>query len=128
MKKDIENRDDIVLLVDYFYKKVNSDERLAYLFNSVAKVNWEKHMPVMYDFWDNVLFFRGNYMGQPMNLHQHLHKVSPINLVDFKIWNTLFDEAVNELFEGPNAETAKQKAHSISTVMQIKILNSYNPL
>ncbi len=50
MKKDIANRADIQLLVDTFYNKVKADETIGYLFNDVANVNWEHHLPRMYDF------------------------------------------------------------------------------
>ena len=46
MKKDIENRGDIILLINTFYEKVKRDEVIGYIFNDVAKVNWEKHLPV----------------------------------------------------------------------------------
>ena len=46
MKKDIENREDIVVLINRFYEKVKKDEVIGYIFNDVAKVNWEKHLPV----------------------------------------------------------------------------------
>ncbi len=59
MKKDIENRKDIELLVRSFYDKVKADDTIGYIFNDIAKVNWEKHLPVMFDFWENVLFYTG---------------------------------------------------------------------
>lgn len=128
MKKDIENRDDIELLVNRFYEKVKADELISYLFSEVIPVNWEKHLPIMYNFWENILFFTGAFPGQPMSLHQHLHHISSLNLEHFARWNKLFDDSVDELFEGPQATNAKDKAHSISTVMQIKILNTHNPI
>jgi hemoglobin len=127
MKKDIKNREDIILLINLFYEKVKSDKLISHFFTG-AKVNWEKHLPVMYDFWENILFFTGAYTGQPMLVHQHLHQSTPLNLEHFKQWNTLFNESVDELFEGSEAENIKQKALSISTVMQIKILNAHNPI
>ena len=63
MKKDIKTREDIELLVISFYDKVKADDTIGYIFNDVAKVNWEKHLPVMFDFWENILFFTGGYLG-----------------------------------------------------------------
>ena len=40
MKKDIANRDDIILLINTFYEKVKKDQVIGYIFNDVAKVNW----------------------------------------------------------------------------------------
>jgi len=122
MKKDIEGRTDIELLVRRFYDKVKSDDTIGYIFNDIAKVNWEKHLPVMFDFWENVLFYTGGYDGNPLLIHQHINRVVPLEPEHFNRWNRLFTETVDELFEGTNAMLAKQRALSISTVMQIKII------
>lgn len=121
MKKDIENRKDIELLVDAFYEKVKKDPVIGKFFTEVVKVNWEKHLPVMYKFWENVVFYTGNYAGNPMQSHFALHGKSPLSMDDFNQWNKLFNETVDEMFEGMNATNIKQRAQNISTVMQIKI-------
>ena len=125
MKKDIANRTDIELLVNKFYDKVTADTTIGYIFTDVAKVNWELHLPRMYDFWENTLFYTGNYEGNPMELHKHLNKIMPLKIEHFAQWNKLFLATVDDLFEGPQALLAKQRAISISTVMQIKILNEH---
>lgn len=124
MKKDIENRKDIELLITAFYNKVKADNTIGYIFNDIAKVNWEKHLPVMFDFWENVLFYTGAYNGNPMIIHQHLHRVVPLTKEHFKQWEKLFTETVDELFEGTNAILARQRALSISTVMQMNIMTA----
>ncbi len=124
MKKDIENRKDIELLVNSFYDRIKTDEVIGFIFNDVAKVNWEKHLAVMYDFWENILFYTGNYSGNPMNLHTHLHHIRPLNEKHFEHWNTLFTDNVDQYFKGNNAKLIKQKAISISTVMQEKLFQS----
>lgn len=129
MKKDIENRVDIELLVNAFYNKVKTDKVIGFIFNDLVKVNWEKHLPVMVNFWENALFYTGSYAGNPMNYHQHLHNnIIPLTLAHFEQWNNLFLSTVDELFEGEKATLAKQRAISISTAMQIKILHEYAPL
>ncbi len=122
MKKDIEGKADIQLLVDAFYKKVKTDALIGYIFTDIVKVHWEKHLPVMYNFWENSLFYTGSYEGNPMEPHKHLHRVMPLTAEHFTQWTTLFTNTVDELFEGKNANLAKQRAISIATVMQIKIL------
>jgi hemoglobin len=123
MKKDLENRADIELLVRCFYDKVKADDTIGYIFNDIARVNWEKHFPVMFDFWENVLFYTGGYDGNPMTIHQHINRVVPLTKFHFTRWNQLFAQTVDELFEGNNAMLAKQRALSIATVMQLKILS-----
>lgn len=128
MKKDIENRVDIELLVNEFYIKVKADALIGYIFTEIANVNWESHLPHMYDFWENTLFYTGAYEGNPMELHKHLHRVMPLKIEHFVQWNKLFLTTVDELYKGKTAKLAKQRAISISTVMQIKILNEYSPI
>jgi len=121
MKSDIVSRKEIIILVDEFYKKIKVDFTLGFIFNEVAHVNWEKHLPIMYDFWENTLFYTGSYSGNPVNLHTHLHHLTPLNNTHFEQWNKLFIETVDEHFKGPNAELAKQRAISISLVLAQKI-------
>lgn len=123
MKKDMEGREDVELLVVRFYDKVKADDTIGYIFNDIAKVNWEKHLPVMFNFWENVLFYTGSYEGNPMDIHLHLNRVAPLTKAHFGRWNELFLQTVDELFDGTNAILAKQRALSISTVMQLKILS-----
>jgi len=122
MKPDIENRDDIQLLVDAFYAKVRTDEIIGYLFNDVAKVNWATHLPRMYEFWENVLFQTGNFSGNPMVAHYQLHQKSPLTAGHFSQWQKLFLATVDEFFEGEKAELAKQRALSISAMIQWKVI------
>jgi hemoglobin len=123
MKKDISSRSDIELLVDAFYAKVKQDELIGCIFTDIVKVNWEKHLPVMYSFFENMLFYTGSYTGNPMELHKHINQLFPLTAAHFTRWNLLFTSSVDELFNGEKAELVKQRAKSISTVMQIKILD-----
>ncbi len=128
MKKDIAGRDDIILLVNTFYEKVKKDQVIGYIFNDVAKVNWQKHLPVMYDFWENVIFFTGAYTGNPMTAHKQLHQKTELKPAHFQEWIKLFTQTVDELFEGDKAELSKQRAISIATVIQIKIIHGQKPI
>ena len=121
MKKDIADRADIESAIKMFYDKVVKDETIGFIFTDVAKVNWEKHLPVMYDFWENVIFFTGKYNGDPMNVHRHLNNTIELRMEHFKQWTFLFNQTIDELFIGGNAERGEQRALSIATVMQIKL-------
>jgi hemoglobin len=122
-KKDIENRADIESLVNVFYEKVKLDPVIVHFFTRVVPVDWEKHLPIMYRFWENIVFHTGEYEGNPMAQHQAIHEKCPMSTEHFKTWVNLFNETVNELFQGENAEKRKQRALSIATVMQIRILH-----
>ena len=117
---DITNRQDIILLVDSFYEKIKVDDAIGYIFNDIATVNWEKHLPIMYDFWESVIFFTGGYNGNPMITHRKLNQVVHLTPEHFKKWLELFTSTVDENFSGDKAELAKQRAISIATIMQLK--------
>lgn len=121
MKPDISTRADIERLVDFFYEKIKADERISFFFSKVVKVNWERHLPLMCNFWENVLFYTGSYQGNPLVTHRALHARHPTSSIHFDIWIKLFDETVDEYFEGENAEKIKQHAKAIATVMQQKM-------
>ncbi len=120
MKNDIATRADIELLVNSFYEKAKTDPVIGFFFTDVVKVNWEKHLPVMYSFWENIVFYTGGYNGNPMERHQHVHEKSPLTAAHFNRWLELFRETTDQLFAGEKAELIKQRAGSIATVMQIR--------
>ena len=122
MKKDIHNRNDIIRLVDTFYEKIKTDQVIGFLFNEVAQINWENHLPKMYDFWENVLFFTGNFDGNPMQKHKELHNKCPLSHAHFDHWNEVFRLTVDELFVGEKAEEIKLRAKSISDVIMYKTI------
>ncbi|MCX6189514.1 MAG: group III truncated hemoglobin [Bacteroidetes bacterium] len=123
MKPDISNRADIETVINAFYDKVITDVKIGHYFTDVVKVNWDQHLPVMYSFWENIIFHSGIYEGNPMELHQKLNKKSTLKMEHFQRWTKLFTETVDTLFEGDKAEYMKQRAMSIATVMQIKIFS-----
>ena len=118
---DITNRQDIRLLVDRFYEKVIADKVIGHIFTDIVKVNWQKHLPVMYDFWENAIFYSGTYSGNPLKTHMHLNKIAPLTGEHFRHWTLLFTKTVDELFKGEKAALAKNKATSIAKVMELKI-------
>lgn len=120
-KRDLETRADIQLLIDSFYEKVRKDDVIGYIFNNIAKVDWDHHLPIMYAFWDGVLFQRGGFKGNPMTTHMRLNQLVPLTKTHFARWVALFTATVDELFSGLNAETAKQRAQSIATLIHLRL-------
>ena len=111
---DIATEGDIKLLVDSFYQKVNTDELLSPIFNDLAQVDWEEHLPTMYKFWGSLLLHHNTYRGQPWPKHA----VLPVNKEHFSRWLTLFKQTVDEHFTGPTATEAKNTAASIADTFQ----------
>jgi hemoglobin len=121
MKRDIGSREDVERLIDAFYEKVRRDDMIGYFFNEVAKVDWPHHLPIMYDFWESILFYKAAYKGNPMQVHTELNGKSPMRKEHFERWRELFLETIAEQFEGEKAELARQRAQSVSTMIQLKI-------
>lgn len=119
-KRDISNLTDLERLVDLFYSKLLGYPEMAGFFQHT---DWEHHKPVMVRFWENMLFFTGSYVGNPMEVHQKVHHKHSMSSEHFKIWQQCFRASVEELFEGEKADLAKSRAESIATVMQLKILS-----
>ncbi|WP_457615720.1 group III truncated hemoglobin [Lutibacter sp.] len=120
--KDIENRQDIYVLMKKFYVKLMSDEEMKHFFTAFLDKNLlEEHLQTLVDFWDNILFYSGAYQKNAMRPHLQLQKQHPFSKNHFQKWLSHFNASVDELFEGEVAHTAKSRALSIATVMQIKI-------
>jgi hemoglobin len=117
---DIINQADIKILVDAFYHKVRKNHLLANVFDTVMQVNWETHLPKMYQFWEFILFQTGGYSAAPFPVHVEVHKRIPLSPELFDEWIGLFKETVDELFAGENAANIKRKAQNIKAVWSYK--------
>jgi len=126
MKKDLETRQDIIMLVDAFYRKVVVDEIIGFFFNKVIQLSWEKHIPTMYDFWETVLLDNISYKGNPILKHIELNRLSALKKEHFTRWLFLWKETIDEYFKGSMANTAKSKADQMAALMLFKIEQSGN--
>src|SRR3954469_17159213 len=117
MKKDIENREDIDLLMESFYSKAMTDEQIGYIFTDVAKLDLEHHLPIIGDFWEALLFRTGDYARygrNPLQVHGQLNEKTPLRPSHFRRWLQLFETSVDELFSGMRADFIKMRAEAIA--------------
>jgi hemoglobin len=121
MKKDLEGRKDIEVLLEAFYRKAFADAMIGHFFTEVVPLNLEQHIPVIADFWESVVFSVHGYRKNVMEVHQHIHRLSPIEKEHLDRWVQLFSSTVDEMFAGDKATLMKQRAASIATLMQIKL-------
>ena len=122
MKTDIKNRAHIEKLVNHFYLKVKKDQSIGYFFNKMEQSDWDKLMIKMTSFWENILFASGDYEGNPMMKHEELNKIELIDRDKFHQWNQIFEESVDELFEGDKAIEIKNRGLNISAAIIHKTL------
>mgnify|MGYP000014324520 CR=1 FL=1 len=116
-KKDIENLEDIQLMVDTFYGKVQEDELLQGIFNGIIRDKWEQHLEKMYRFWQTVLLKEHSYYGAPFAPHATM----PIDAKHFERWEQLFSETIDAHFEGEKADEAKWRAGKMAELFLSKI-------
>jgi len=118
---DVIHRNDIETIIIQFYEKVRADKIVRPFFYGEKLTDWEKHIPLMISFWENVLFYTGTYEGDPLKIHRKVHQRTPTTTKHFDRWITLFDETVDANFKGQNADKMKQHAHAIANIMLDKI-------
>jgi len=116
-KNDIQSQDDIKLMVDAFYTKVKSDALLAPIFFDRIKGDWQQHLEKMYQFWNAALLGIPGYRGTPFVPHASM----PIRHEHFNQWLTLFDQTIQEHFEGPMATDASNRAHLMAKLFTSKL-------
>jgi hemoglobin len=115
--QDITQLDDIKLLVDTFYSKVQKDNYIGPIFNEKIGNRWPEHLEKMYRFWQTILLEVHSYSGSPFPPHKHL----PVNKEHFDRWMQIFTETVDSLFAGKTAEEAKLRAKNMAEMFNYKI-------
>ena len=120
MKRDIENRADIDLLMTEFYSTAMVDETIGYIFTDVAKLDLDHHLPIIGDFWDTLLFQAGKYSRygrNPLMVHAELNEMTPLKPHHFSRWLEIFSETIDRLFAGERADFLKFRAAMIADRM-----------
>jgi len=118
---DIVGRKEIELLVDSFYEAVRADASLGPVFDEVAKVDWNEHIPKLCDFWETVLFRTGSYKGNPLAVHRHLVKDVAMGRAMFDRWLELFNGTMDRHFEGENAGHLRRVAADMANVIHSRL-------
>jgi len=114
MKHDIANSADVELLVKTFYENLLKNKEVKPVF---AHVDFEKHFPHMIAFWEFVLLDRDGYKTNVFDKHVNL----PLKKEHFAIWLNTFENTVNTLFAGENAEKAIFRAKTIAFSFESKL-------
>ncbi|HQF92844.1 MAG TPA: group III truncated hemoglobin [Microthrixaceae bacterium] len=103
-------------VVRIFYGAVAQDELLGPVFNDVARVDWSEHLPKLSAFWCRALFGTPGYQGNPFAKHRAVHERAPFTAAHFERWLELFEETVDDGWQGEYAETMKILARNVARV------------
>lgn len=116
MKQDIQNIEDIRLLVDSFYGRIQEDVTIGPIFNNKIQ-NWDTHLEKMYRFWQTVLLNEHTYNGSPFPVHMPL----PIQKDDFLHWISIWQDTVDSHFSGKVADEAKWRGEKMAEMFSSKM-------
>ena len=64
--KDIETREDILLVMEKFYDKLLADDNIKHFFTETTTVSQHlpEHFNLLATFWEQALFLRGGYFNR----------------------------------------------------------------
>lgn len=122
MKKDIQSRKDIEILVSTFYQKVRQDKTIGTFFNRTI-TDWPEHLDKLSNFWSaNLLLVKG-YQGNPMRTHIQVDEKfdHSIEQAHFGKWLQLWLNTVDELYMGEKAHLAKERARNMAHMIFMRI-------
>lgn len=117
LRKDIKSINEIILMVNQFYHKVEQDDLLGPVFEKVIQGNWEPHLEKMYRFWETILLENHSYFGSPFPPHTKLD----IGARHFERWLKLFEQTIDENFKGKKADEAKSRAQKMAQIFRHKL-------
>ncbi len=125
VKKELNNRENIALLIHTFYGRIRKDKMLGPVFNSIIE-DWPEHLDRLTDFWETNLLFTRKYKGNPLKAHSDVDERvnNTITMEHFGKWLQIWFGTIDDYFEGKNAEVAKQRARKMSTMMFLKIFEN----
>ncbi|MDB5125504.1 MAG: globin [Mucilaginibacter sp.] len=117
MKKNIADISDIKIFVDEFYNKVRNDGLIGPVFSDKIIGDWQPHLNKMYAFWNASLFGVAGFRGNPFARHAPLK----IEKQHFDRWLLLFNETIDDHFEGDVAALAKQRAGQMANMFLLRL-------
>lgn len=115
------NQHQLAALVKNFYAKVDQDPLLGPIFNEVAKVNWDDHIPKIAQFWNSVMLGARGYKGNPMLKHLELNKKVKLKPEHFEHWLRLFTQEAESALPKESAALITQRAHMIADNIQKRL-------
>jgi hemoglobin len=104
-------------MVVLFYDKIKINMHLGGIFHSAIGNKWDSHIDTMVLFWRHILLGEMVYEGKPAQKHMDM----PLTHFHFEVWLELFNQTIDENFEGEIALLAKERALGIAKVIEHKI-------
>lgn len=110
-------------LVIHFYQRISEDELLGPIFNDVAQVDWEHHIPLLCQFWNSIMLKTSEYHGNAYMKHVLLGKQVAVQGEHFNRWLTLFQQEAEKYLPAQAAAKIVQRAELIGNSLKLGMLN-----
>lgn len=128
---DVAQRADIELIINDFYTEILADPIIGFIFTDIAKINLDIHLPLIVDFWSDVIFRNSQlinktksvrlYKGNVLQAHLQLNSLISLKPGHFTRWLYLFNKSVDDAFAGKNCDALKKRAESIAETISAAI-------
>lgn len=115
-RPDLDTCDQIAEMVRRFYRDVDVDDLLGPVFNDIAQVDWNTHLPKLTAFWARALLGITGYQGNPYARHAAVHAESALSPAHFSRWLDLFETTLESGWAGPNTDRARALARNVARV------------
>jgi len=106
-KPDLDSPARIEEMVDRFYERVLDDPLLAPVFLDVARIDLDKHLPLIAAYWKKMLLGDTAYDRHMIAKHRAVHDKQPLTGAHHERWLALFTANLQEHFSGPNTDRAR---------------------
>ncbi len=123
---DLDQPEQIAELVAKFYERVREDDLLRPVFVDQANINWDEHLPKLTAFWCKLELGIPGFHGAPTPKHSALSSIEPFRAEQFSRWVELFHDTVDRGWQGPHADSVKDRARMIAQV-QSRVVRGAEP-
>lgn len=120
-KSDVTTREDISDIVDRFYDEMLKDAIVGFIFTDVANIQLQHHLPIIVDFWNDILFKQNSYQGNALQKHLEINELIKLKSGHFTRWLYLFNKAVDHKHKGENAVLMKARAEMVAKTISATI-------
>jgi len=134
-RNDVQSRRDIEHIIVRFYDAMLDDPIIGFIFTDVAKIDLPSHLPVIVDFWEDILFssnksrskdrksvrVQKRYHGNTLQVHLDLHLKISLRAGHFTRWLYLFNSVIDDLHFGQNVDRMKRRAEQVATSISAAI-------
>jgi len=119
--KDVTERKDLDFIVKEFYIRILADDKISPVFTSNVKINWETHLPIISDFWENILWGGHKYQENILQKHLDFNDKIPFSKLHLERWLLHWKGTINNTFKGTNATEIQNRAEIIGRFIMYKI-------